>query len=41
MNRRYSNYQLHAKIDDMGRLINLDKYINGEKNSLQEIKSYY
>ena len=41
MNRRYSNYQLHAKIDWMSRFLNLDKYIDGEKNSLQEIWSYY
>lgn len=41
MNRRYSYYQLHAKIDAMGRFLDLDKYINGEKNSLQEILSYY
>lgn len=41
MNRRYSNYQLHAKIDEMGRYLNLDRYIDGEKNSLKEIWSYY
>ena len=41
MNRRYSLYQLHFKIDEMGRFLNLDKYIDGEKNSLQEIKSYF
>ena len=41
MNRRYSNYQLHAKIDKMARFLNLDKYIDGEKNSLQEIQSYF
>lgn len=41
MNRRYSVYQLHAKIDQMARFLNLDKYIEGEKNSLQEIQSYF
>lgn len=41
MNRRYSNYRLHSKVDEMGRFLNLDKYIDGEKNSLQKIKSYY
>ncbi|MBQ9356742.1 MAG: class I SAM-dependent methyltransferase [Prevotella sp.] len=41
MNRRYSNYLLHAKIDAMGRYLNLDKYIDGEKNSLKDISSYF
>jgi sterol 24-C-methyltransferase len=41
MNRRYSVYQLHAKIDQMAHFLNLDKYIEGEKNSLQEIQSYF
>ena len=41
MNRNYSKYQLRAKIDWMGRYLHLEKYIDGEKNSLQEIQSYF
>ena len=41
MNKNYSNYQLHAKIERMGKFLNLDKYIVGEKNSLKQIQSYY
>ena len=41
MNRRYSKYQLQAKIDWMSRFLNLDRYIEGEKNSLKQIWSYY
>ena len=41
MNPNYSKYQLHAKIDAMSKFLNLDKYIEGEKNSLDEIRSYY
>lgn len=33
--------RLHAKIDAMGRFLDLDKYIRGEKNSLRQIRSYY
>jgi len=41
MNPNYSIYQLHAKIDSMGKVINLDKFIQGEKNSQKQIRSYY
>ena len=41
MNSKYSNYQLHAKMQEMERLINLDKFTQGEKNSLKQIRSYY
>lgn len=41
MNPKYSLYQLHAKIDAMGKFLNLDKYIRGEKNSISQIQSYY
>ncbi|MBO4839887.1 MAG: class I SAM-dependent methyltransferase [Bacteroidaceae bacterium] len=41
MNSKYSNYQLHAKMQKMERLINLDKFTKGEKNSLKQIRSYY
>lgn len=41
MNPNYSNYQLHAKMQEMERLINLDKFTQGEKNSLKQIRSYY
>ena len=41
MNPEYSYYQLHAKIDAMGMFLNLDKFIQGEKNSLDQIKSYF
>jgi len=41
MNPNYSNYQLHAKVDAMAKFLNLNKFIEGEKNSLDEIKSYY
>lgn len=41
MNQKYSYYQLHAKIDAMAKFLNLDKYIEGDKNSLDQIRSYY
>lgn len=41
MNPNYSNYQLHTKVDAMSKFLNLGKFIEGEKNSLEEIKSYY
>lgn len=41
MNPEYSYYQLHVKIDAMGKFLNLDKFIQGEKNSLDQIKSYF
>jgi len=41
MNPNYSLYQLHAKMEEMGQFLNLDKYIEGEKNSLEQIRSYF
>lgn len=41
MNPNYSYYLLHAKIDEMAKFINLDKFIQGEKNSIEQIRSYY
>lgn len=41
MNTRYSYYRLHAKIDEMSRYINLKKFMEGEKNSLDQIRSYF
>lgn len=41
MDPKYSYYQLRAKIDEMGRFINLDRFIDGEKNSLKQIRSYF
>ncbi len=41
MNPKYSLYNLHAKVDAMAQFINLDKIINGEKNSPKQIISYY
>ena len=41
MNPNYSLYQLHAKMEEMGQFLNLDKYIEGEKNSLEQIRLYF
>ena len=41
MNPNYSNYRLHAKIDAMSQFLNLNKFIEGEKNSLEQIRSYF
>lgn len=41
MNQTYAIYRIHAKIDNMSKFLNLDKYIRGEKNSLDQIRSYY
>ncbi len=41
MNPNYSNYLLHAKVDAMSKFLNLEKYVSGEKNSLDQIRSYY
>ena len=41
MNPKYSLYLLHRKIDEMSRFINLDRLIQGEKNSIEQIRSYY
>ena len=41
MNPNYSNYRLHAKVDAMSQFLNLNKFIEGEKNSLEQIRSYF
>ena len=41
MNPNYSIYKLHAKVEAMGKFLNLDKFIQGEKNSLEQIRSYF
>jgi len=41
MNYRYSIYQLHTKIDEMSEYLDLKKYVKGDKNSLDQIRSYY
>lgn len=41
MNPNYSFYQLHAKIEALSKFLNLDKFIDGEKNSLEQIRSYF
>ena len=41
MNPNYSIYKLHAKVEAMGKFLNLDKFIQGERNSLDQIRSYY
>ena len=41
MNPNYSNYNLHAKMKAMEKFLNLDKFTQGEKNSLKQIYSYY
>lgn len=32
---------MHAKVNEMAAIINLDTFIEGEKNSLKQIRSYY
>ena len=41
MNPNYSNYQLHAKIEALEKFLNLNKFIECEKNSLEQIRSDY
>ena len=41
MNPNYSNYNLHVKVEAMDEYLNLDKFIQGEKNSLEQIRSYF
>lgn len=41
MNPNYSYYKLHAKVEAMEKFLNLDKIVQGEKNSLDKIRSYY
>ena len=41
MNPKYSYYNLHAKVEAMEKFIDLDKFIQGDKNSVEKIRSYY
>lgn len=41
MNQNYSIYQLRRKVGILSNLINIKKIIDGEKNSLEQIRSYY
>ncbi|MBR4810189.1 MAG: class I SAM-dependent methyltransferase [Bacteroidaceae bacterium] len=41
MNPKYSNYNLHVKVETMEKFLNFDKFIQGEKNSLEQIRSYF
>ena len=41
MNPIYSYYKLHAKVEAMEKFLNLDQIVQGEKNSLEQIRSYY
>ncbi len=39
---KYDNVQqVHDKIDEMSKFLDLKKYVRGEKNSLKQIRSYY
>ena len=41
MNPKYSLYRIHQKISAMEKFLNLDKFIQGEKNSPAQILSYF
>ena len=41
MNQNYSIYRLHSKIDELSKSVNLEKIIEGDKNSPDQIRSYY
>lgn len=41
MNPNYSIYKLYAKMSAMEKFLNLDKFIQGEKNSLEQIRYYF
>jgi sterol 24-C-methyltransferase len=41
MNHQYSIYQLHSKVDEMSKFLDLKKIIEGDKNSPDQIRSYY
>jgi sterol 24-C-methyltransferase len=41
MNHNYSIYRLHQKIDELSKFVDLKKIIEGEKNSKDQIRSYY
>ncbi|MCR4582581.1 MAG: methyltransferase domain-containing protein [Prevotella sp.] len=41
MNHNYSIYRLHKKIDELSKFVDLKKIIEGDKNSPDQIRSYY
>lgn len=41
MNPDYSKYLLSAKVEALSKFLNLDRFITGEKNSLEQIQSYF
>lgn len=41
MNRSYSIYRLNSKVEEMSKFLDLKKIIEGDKNSLDQIRSYY
>ena len=41
MNKGYYIYLIHSKVDRMSKFIDLEKLINGEKNSLAQIRHYF
>ena len=41
MNNRYSMYRLQTKVDELMKIVDINKIIKGEKNSLDQIRSYY
>ena len=41
MNKGYYIYRIHSKIDAMSKFIDLEEVINGEKNSLAQIRNYF
>ena len=41
MNKGYYINRIHSKIDAMSKFIDLEKLIKGEKNSLEQIRSYF
>ena len=41
MNPTYSIYRLHKKLDDLMKVIDIKKIIDGDKNSNDQIRSYY
>ena len=41
MNKEYYIYRIHSKVDAMSKFIDLEEVINGEKNSLTQIRNYF
>ena len=41
MNKGYYINRIRSKVDEMSKFIDLEKLIKGEKNSLEQIRSYY